>query len=145
MQTIMQESSSKFVSAPEPKLREVDMDLDHYWMTGFESLTTTYPSSSSSSSKGRHSDEYIIEEEPDTRRGVSSQFASAPQPSPQPISNKYSSRNYNNSSNITTSDSGEAQKKFGSAKAISSDQYFRDSADSNSVSGEMMLTNVILN
>lgn len=37
-------------------------------------------------------------------------------------------------STSTTHNDGAAQKKFGAAKAISSDQYFRDSANDDSVS-----------
>lgn len=116
-----------------------DMNLDirdlDYLISGFETLTNTFPSGSSSSNSGKpRNDEYIIEEEPDTaRRGVTSSFSNS-------SSSQSTNKNYNKTSSSSSSSSkqqtaeGEAQKKFGSAKAISSDQYFRDYANDNNVS-----------
>ncbi|XP_011501996.1 PREDICTED: ADP-ribosylation factor GTPase-activating protein 2 [Ceratosolen solmsi marchali] len=124
MQTIAQESSSKLVT-PERKLRDIDMDLD-YLITGFESLTNTF-TSNLLNTKGR-TDEFIIEEEPNLpRRGVTSQYSNSSQ-----ITSQISNKNSNKSINKSVSEGDEAQKKFGSAKAISSDQYFKDSLNDNS-------------
>lgn len=130
---IAQESSSKLITASEPKMRDTNLDiLDlDYLISGFETLTNTFPSSpsSSNSSNKPRNDEYIIEEEPDTaRRGVTSSFSNS-------SSSQSTSKSYNKtSSSKNQTAEGEAQKKFGSAKAISSDQYFRDYANDNNVS-----------
>jgi ADP-ribosylation factor GTPase-activating protein 2/3 len=130
MQTITQESSSKLITPPERKLRDIDMDLD-YLITGFESLTNNF-TSNLSNTKGRN-DEFIIEEEPNLpRRGATSQYSNSPQMSSQ-NSNKSSTKG----NNKPVSEGDEARKKFGSAKAISSDQYFRDSQNDNSVSNNL--------
>ncbi|OXU25409.1 hypothetical protein TSAR_012627 [Trichomalopsis sarcophagae] len=134
MQTIAQESSSKLITASEPKMRDMNLDIRDldYLISGFETLTNTFPSgasSSNSSSKPRN-DEYIIEEEPDTaRRGVTSSFSNLS--SSQSTNKSYNKTSSSGSSSKQQMDEGQAQKKFGSAKAISSDQYFRDNANDN--------------
>lgn len=111
-------------------MKDIDTDLD-YLMTGFVDVMPSSFSSGSSNSKSRN-DEFIIEEEPD-RRGISTQFSKT-NTSPMYSSPSNNSRSSNTSSSKKASDEGDAQKKFGGAKSISSDQYFRDSANDSSVS-----------
>lgn len=130
MQTIKQENSGKVITtqSTDSRIGEIEMDLD-YLITGFESLTNTFPSSSPSSKS--KNDEFFIVEEPDLRRGISTQFSGSSQSSSKPLNKSYS---HNTSSSKVSNDEGEAQKKFGGAKAISSDQYFQDYKNDNSVS-----------
>ncbi|KAJ8676332.1 hypothetical protein QAD02_012119 [Eretmocerus hayati] len=133
MQTITQEYSPKVITTSESKLRDIDMDLD-YLITGFESLTNTFPSSTYGAPVNirPRNDEFIVQEETDLQRGISSQLSGATSTSSS-STNKYSSKsNSNNRSSKSTVDDGEAQKKFAGAKAISSDQYFRDSRNDTS-------------
>ncbi|KAI4495549.1 hypothetical protein M0802_008561 [Mischocyttarus mexicanus] len=109
MKTITQESSSKNVTAAEPRSKNTDvigdlfMSLDEF----YTALSIPYPNNNSNKIK---SEEVVVIAEPEP-------------PKRQPPVN----RSNNNKSDNKTSDEGEAQKKFGSAKAISSDQYFQDS------------------
>lgn len=111
MKTITQENLPKVVTATEPKMRAIDLDLDDF-LTEFESTFTSL-TSSTLSSKVR--DEFLVEEEPES------------------LPRRMTSQNSRTSSHKDNPE-GEAQKKFGSAKGISSDQYFKDSAGDNSVS-----------
>ncbi|XP_015607671.1 ADP-ribosylation factor GTPase-activating protein 2 isoform X2 [Cephus cinctus] len=114
MRTITQESSNKTITAAEPRSREIYAEPDCV-MGGFEEFYTSFSNqySSNSNSKSSRAEEIVIVAEPDVpRRTV-------------PRSN-----NSKAESNKTAE--GEAQKKFGSAKAISSDQYFRDSSGDDS-------------
>ncbi|XP_058806888.1 ADP-ribosylation factor GTPase-activating protein 2 isoform X2 [Phymastichus coffea] len=130
MQTITQENSSKVMVPSEPKIKDVDTDLD-YLMSDLVDIMP-FTTSTSTSSKSRN-DEFIIEEEPD-RHGISTQFSKTNNSSSMYSnpSNNRSSSNNSSSSSKKIPDQGEAQKKFGGAKAISSDQYFRDCANDNS-------------
>lgn len=125
MQTLTQEKSTRNFTAKEPKMihREADLDMD-YLVTGFESLSSDFPNISTSS-KSRNRDEFFVVEEPD-KRPISTQFS---RPSPMQISSSKTNSKPNNKY-----EEGEAQKKFGGAKAISSDQFFRDSNSDNMVS-----------
>ncbi|KAI4476369.1 hypothetical protein M0804_013640 [Polistes exclamans] len=109
MKTITQESSSKNITAAEPRSKNTDvigdlfMSLDEF----YTALSIPYPNNNSNKIK---SEEVVVIAEPEP-----------PKRQP-PVS-----RQNNSKSDNKTSDEGEAQKKFGSAKAISSDQYFQDS------------------
>lgn len=97
MRTITQEVSSKTITASEPKSADAErssfISLDEF----YEALSTPY--SSNSNNKSRN-DEVVVIAEPELPKRVA-------------LSNR---------PNNTTSAEGEAQKKFGSAKAISSDR-----------------------
>ncbi|XP_053976187.1 ADP-ribosylation factor GTPase-activating protein 2 isoform X2 [Hylaeus anthracinus] len=113
MRTITQETSSKTITASEPRIvdgeRGLFISLDEF----YEALSTPY--SNNSNNKSRN-EEVVVIAEPEPPKRVA--------PSSRPNSTK------NDSKTITAE--GEAQKKFGSAKAISSDQYFQDSKDDDS-------------
>ncbi|XP_076179108.1 ADP-ribosylation factor GTPase activating protein 3 isoform X2 [Ptiloglossa arizonensis] len=110
MRTITQETSSKTITASEPKIvdagRGFFISLDEF----YEALSIPYSSNSSSKS---HSEEVVVIAESEPPKRVT--------PSTRPNNTK------NDTKTITVE--GEAQKKFGSAKAISSDQYFQDGKD----------------
>ncbi|KAL2724750.1 ADP-ribosylation factor GTPase-activating protein 2 isoform X1 [Vespula maculifrons] len=109
MKTITQESSSKTITAVESKSRDVDVDRDLFMSLDEFYTALSIPYSNNNSNKIK-SEEVVIIAEPEP-------------PKRQPLL----SRQNNNKSDNKSSDEGEAQKKFGSAKAISSDQYFQDS------------------
>ena len=120
MRVITQESSGRKVTASEPKFVSIDNDAEidrTNRLTDFDeffsALTTPY-GNKSGGNKSR-SDDFVVITEPDVpKRGPS--------------------RPSNNKVDMKPSTDGEAQRKFGGAKAISSDQYFRDSAQDDSVS-----------
>ncbi|OAD52601.1 ADP-ribosylation factor GTPase-activating protein 2 [Eufriesea mexicana] len=112
MQTITQETSSKTITASEPRPRddlerELLIRLDEF----YASLLTPYSSNTNNKS---HNEEVIIVKPESPKR------VAAP------------SKPNNSKNDNKTMVEGEAQKKFGSAKAISSDQYFQDSKDDDS-------------
>lgn len=120
MRTITQETSSKTVTASEPKSGDVErgpfISLDEF----YEALSIPYSSSnnnsnnnSNSNSKSSRSEEVVIAE-------------------PEPPKRVAPSSRPNNKGDSKEATGGEAQKKFGSAKAISSDQYFQDNKDDDS-------------
>ncbi|XP_076231480.1 ADP-ribosylation factor GTPase activating protein 3 isoform X2 [Calliopsis andreniformis] len=98
MRVITQETSSKTITASEPTTEDIEQNILASLGEYFEAL-----------SKSRNEEVVVIAElEPPKRVG--------------PSNRSNSSKN----DNKTTTVEGEAQKKFGSAKAISSDQYFQD-------------------
>ena len=121
MSTITQESSSKVFTASEPKreterLQSIEDDMRTItFEDALDDFTFDHGFRSAGFSSKPRNDEIIILTEPELpKRAV-------PRQSSAPISNK-------------TTPEGDAQKKFGSAKAISSDQYFRDSNNDDNVS-----------
>ncbi|KAK9305363.1 hypothetical protein QLX08_003613 [Tetragonisca angustula] len=114
MRTITQETSSKTITASEPRPRDVDIERDLFISLDefYAALSTPY--SSNTNNKSRN-EEVIVIAEPEPPKRVA--------PSSKP-------NNIKNDSKAVVE--GEAQKKFGSAKAISSDQYFQDSKDDDS-------------
>lgn len=122
MRTIMQETSSMTITASEPRPRDVDVERDPFINLDEFYVVFSTPYSGSTNNKSRN-EEVIVVAEPEPPKRV------AP-PSSKP----------NNSKNdVKTMVEGEAQKKFGSAKAISSDQYFQDNKDDDSVSCRYIL------
>ncbi|XP_026670944.1 ADP-ribosylation factor GTPase-activating protein 3 isoform X1 [Ceratina calcarata] len=116
METITQETSSKTVTAFELLPRDVDIERDL-----FISLDEPYAALASlinANNKSRN-EEVVVIAEPEPPKRVA------------PLSRPNHSKK---DTKTTTIEGGEAQKKFGSAKAISSDQYFQDSKDDDSVS-----------
>ncbi|XP_034196221.1 ADP-ribosylation factor GTPase activating protein 3 isoform X1 [Osmia lignaria lignaria] len=113
MRTITQETSSKTITASEPKPREIDIERDLFISLDefYAALSTPY--NSNNNNKSRNEEVLVIAEPEPPKRTA---------PPSKPNSNK-------NDNKILE---GEAQKKFGSAKAISSDQYFQDSKDDDS-------------
>lgn len=109
MKTITQESSAKTITATESRSRDIDVDRDLFMNLDefYTALLTPYSNNSNSKVK---SEEVTVIAEPEP-------------PKRQPLL----SRSSNSKNDNKTSVEGEAQKKFGSAKAISSDQYFQDS------------------
>lgn len=116
MRTITQETSSKTITASEPRPRDIDIERDLFISLDefYAALSTPY--SSNTNNKSRNEEVIVIAEPEPPKRIVPS--------------NKV---NIGKTDNKITVE-GEAQKKFGSAKAISSDQYFQDSKDDDSVS-----------
>lgn len=116
MRTITQETSSKTITASEPRPRDIDIERDLFISLDefYAALSTPY--SSNTNNKSRNEEVIVIAEPEPPKRIVPS--------------NKI---NIGKTDNKITVE-GEAQKKFGSAKAISSDQYFQDSKDDDSVS-----------
>lgn len=121
MRVITQESSGRKITASEPKFsaRDNDAEIDRSSrLTDFDeffsALSTPYGANKSSSNKSRGEDVVVISE-------------------PEIPKHATPRSNYGRNDNKTPAD-GEAQRKFGGAKAISSDQYFRDSANDDSVS-----------
>lgn len=114
MRTITQETSSKTITASEPKPREIDIERDLFISLDefYAALSTPY--SSNNNNKSRNEEVLVIAEPEPPKRTA---------PPSKPNSNKNDNKTLE----------GEAQKKFGSAKAISSDQYFQDSNDDDSV------------
>ncbi|XP_014211187.1 ADP-ribosylation factor GTPase-activating protein 2 isoform X2 [Copidosoma floridanum] len=121
MQVITQEVSSKVITATEPR-REKKIDID-FLLNDFVEVELRRKSSGI--------DEFIIEEDPDfSRRGVSSQFSAAP-PKETSTAPRNSSRS-SSSSNSKAPQESDIVKKYANAKAISSEQFFKDSPnDSN--------------
>lgn len=114
MKTITQETSSKTITAMEPRSRDVDIERDLF--VSLDEFYAAYANNTSSKSRG---EEIVVVAEPEPPKRLVSSVRSA---------------NTKNDKKASTALEGEAQKKFGSAKAISSDQYFQDSASDNSVS-----------
>lgn len=116
MRTITQETSSKTITASEPRPRDIDIERDLFISLDefYAALSTPY--SSNTNNKSRNEEVIVIAEPEPPKRIVPS--------------NKVNIGKTDNKIMIE----GEAQKKFGSAKAISSDQYFQDSKDDDSVS-----------
>lgn len=116
MRTITQETSSKTITASEPRPRDIDIERDLFISLDefYAALSTPY--SSNTNNKSRNEEVIVIAEPEPPKRIVPS--------------NKVNVGKTDNKTMIE----GEAQKKFGSAKAISSDQYFQDSKDDDSVS-----------
>ncbi|XP_012342301.1 ADP-ribosylation factor GTPase-activating protein 2 isoform X1 [Apis florea] len=114
MRTITQETSSKTITASEPRPRDIDIERDLFISLDefYAALSTPY--SSNTNNKSRNEEVIVIAEPEPPKRIVPS--------------NKV---NIGKTDNKITVE-GEAQKKFGSAKAISSDQYFQDSKDDDS-------------
>ncbi|XP_050496083.1 ADP-ribosylation factor GTPase-activating protein 2 isoform X1 [Bombus huntii] len=116
MRTIMQETSSRTITASEPRPRDIDVErdpftnLDEFYVV-LQSIT---PYSSNTNNKSRNEEVIVIAEPEPPKRVV-------------PLSKPNNSKN-----DVKTMVEGEAQKKFGSAKAISSDQYFQDNKDDDS-------------
>nr|XP_031836641.1 ADP-ribosylation factor GTPase-activating protein 2 isoform X1 [Nomia melanderi] len=113
MQTITQESSSKTVTTSESRTLDVERSLFISLDEFYEALSVPYISNNSKKSR---SEEVVVIAEPEPPKRVG--------PSNRPNSIK--------NDNKTTTPESEAQRKFGSAKAISSDQYFQDSKDDGS-------------
>ncbi|XP_033322802.1 ADP-ribosylation factor GTPase activating protein 3 isoform X1 [Megalopta genalis] len=113
MQTITQETSSKTVTASEPRIVDVErgpfISLDEF----YEALSIPYSNNTNKKSRG---EEVVVIAEPEPPKRVRPPSLSS---------------NNKSDSKVSTPES-EAQKKFGSAKAISSDQYFQDSKDDDS-------------
>ncbi|XP_078050945.1 ADP-ribosylation factor GTPase activating protein 3 isoform X2 [Augochlora pura] len=113
MQTITQETSSKTVTASEPKIVDVErspfISLDEF----YEALSIPYSINTNKKSRG---EEVVVIAEPEPPKRVR----------PPSLSSN------NKSDSKVSSPESDAQKKFGSAKAISSDQYFQDSKDDDS-------------
>lgn len=116
MRTITQETSSKTITASEPRPRDIDIERDLFISLDefYAALSTPY--SSNTNNKSRNEEVIVIAEPEPPKRIVPS--------------NKVNVGKTDNKIMVE----GEAQKKFGSAKAISSDQYFQDSKDDDSVS-----------
>lgn len=116
MRTITQETSSKTITASEPRPRDIDIERDLFISLDefYAALSTPY--NSNTNNKSRNEEVIVIAEPEPPKRIVPS--------------NKVNVGKTDNKTMIE----GEAQKKFGSAKAISSDQYFQDSKDDDSVS-----------
>ncbi|XP_006608830.1 ADP-ribosylation factor GTPase-activating protein 2 isoform X1 [Apis dorsata] len=114
MRTITQETSSKTITASEPRPRDIDIERDLFISLDefYAALSTPY--SSNTNNKSRNEEVIVIAEPEPPKRIVPS--------------NKVNIGKTDNKIMIE----GEAQKKFGSAKAISSDQYFQDSKDDDS-------------
>lgn len=109
MKTITQESKPKVITSGDIQTeREVDnfFTLDEYY--------SVYASNNKPSS--RHDEIIVVMDEPPKR--------AAPQTR---------SMNVKSDTRASSNAEGEAQKKFGSAKAISSEQYFQDSTSDNAV------------
>lgn len=115
MSTIVQESSLKTQTSSESRTRNADndaldrmaVDIDEFFLA----LKMPFPYNSNNKPR---TDEVIVVPEPDIpRRPPPRNNASKPEPK-------------------SSSPEGEAQKKFGTAKAISSDQYFKDSMSDDS-------------
>lgn len=113
MKTITQETSSKTITAVEPRARDVDIERDLF--VGLDEFYAMYANNTSKSSRGE--DVVVVAEPEPPKRLVSS--------------TRTTNKNDPKASSIVE---GEAQKKFGSAKAISSEQYFQDTTSDNSVS-----------
>ncbi|XP_043521262.1 ADP-ribosylation factor GTPase-activating protein 2 isoform X3 [Frieseomelitta varia] len=113
MRTITQETSSKTITASEPRSRDVDIERDLFISLDefYAALSTPY--SSNTNNKSRNEEVIVIAE-------------------PEPPKRVAPSKPNNIKNDSKTVVEGEAQKKFGSAKAISSDQYFQDSKDDDS-------------
>ncbi|XP_014488595.1 PREDICTED: ADP-ribosylation factor GTPase-activating protein 3 isoform X2 [Dinoponera quadriceps] len=111
MKIITQESSSKTITAVEPRSRDVDVERDLF--VGLDEFYAMYANSTSKSSRGE--DIVVVAE---------------PEPPKRLVTSTRTAKNDMKTSSPTVE--GEAQKKFGSAKAISSEQYFQDSASDNS-------------
>ncbi|XP_017793731.1 PREDICTED: ADP-ribosylation factor GTPase-activating protein 2 isoform X2 [Habropoda laboriosa] len=103
MRTIAQETSSKTITASAPTQRDLDIERGL-----FINLDEFYAALFTP-------EEVVVTAEPEQPKRVA--------PLSRPINAKNDSK---------TTAEGEAQKKFGSAKAISSDQYFQDSKDDDS-------------
>ncbi|XP_076626671.1 ADP-ribosylation factor GTPase activating protein 3 isoform X1 [Colletes latitarsis] len=114
MRSITQETSSKTITASEPRIFDVERGLSITLDEFYEALSIPFNSNSNDKSR---SEEVFVIAEPEPPKRVA--------PSSRPNSTTKSD------SKIITAE-GEAQKKFGSAKAISSDQYFQDSKDDDS-------------
>lgn len=112
MKTITQETSSKTITAVEPRSRDVDVERDLF--VGLDEFYALYANSTSKSSRG---EDIVVVAEPEPPKRLIS-----------------STRTVKNDSKASSTVEGEAQKKFGSAKAISSEQYFQDSTSDDSVS-----------
>ncbi|EFN85501.1 ADP-ribosylation factor GTPase-activating protein 2 isoform X2 [Harpegnathos saltator] len=108
MKTITQETSSKTITAVEPRLRDIERDL----IVGLDEFFAVYANSTSKSSR---SEDVVVVAEPEPPKRLIS-----------------STRTAKNDIKASPTVEGEAQKKFGSAKAISSEQYFQDSTSDNS-------------
>ncbi|XP_076749225.1 ADP-ribosylation factor GTPase activating protein 3 isoform X2 [Xylocopa sonorina] len=114
MKTITQETSSKTITASEPRPRDIDIERDLFISLDEFYAALSIPYSSNTNNKSRN-EEVVVIAEPEPPKRVA------------PLSRPSNSKS---DSKMTTE--GEAQKKFGSAKAISSDQYFQDSKDDDS-------------
>lgn len=109
MKTITQESKNVITSTPEVLSGETDL---------FFSLDEFYSAYNKPSSRN---DEVVVVAEPEPPKRL------APTSAPRITYIKSSAK-------PSPTIEGEAQKKFGSAKAISSEQYFQDSTSDNLVS-----------
>ncbi|XP_012246684.1 ADP-ribosylation factor GTPase-activating protein 2 isoform X2 [Bombus impatiens] len=114
MRTIMQETSSRTITASEPRPRDIDVERDPFINLDEFYVVFSTPYSSNTNNKSRNEEVIVIAEPEPPKRVV-------------PLSKPNNSKN-----DVKTMVEGEAQKKFGSAKAISSDQYFQDSKDDDS-------------
>ncbi|XP_060831544.1 ADP-ribosylation factor GTPase-activating protein 2 isoform X3 [Bombus pascuorum] len=114
MRTIMQETSSRTITASEPRPRDVDVERDPFINLDDFYVVFSTPYTSNTNNKSRN-EEVIVIAEPEPPKRVA------------PLSKPNNSKN-----DVKTMVEGEAQKKFGSAKAISSDQYFQDNKDDDS-------------
>lgn len=121
MRTIMQETSSRTITASEPRPRDIDVERDPFINLDEFYVVFSTPYSSNTNNKSRNEEVIVIAEPEPPKRVV-------------PLSKPNNSKN-----DVKTMVEGEAQKKFGSAKAISSDQYFQDSKDDDSVSCRYIL------
>lgn len=117
MKTITQETSSKTITAVEPRSRDMDIERDIISLEELLSIASNNYFNSTTSKPSRDSEDVIVTELEPPKRPVSL--------TPRAVSAKSDAKK------DTFADEGEAQKKFGSAKAISSEQYFQDSASDN--------------
>ncbi|XP_032671575.1 ADP-ribosylation factor GTPase-activating protein 3 isoform X2 [Odontomachus brunneus] len=111
MKTITQETSSKIITAVEPRSRDVDV-IERDLFVGLDEFYAVYANSTSKSSRG---EDIVVVAEPEPPKRLLS-----------------STRTVKNDAKASSTVEGEAQKKFGSAKAISSEQYFQDSTSDDS-------------
>ncbi|XP_066589818.1 ADP-ribosylation factor GTPase-activating protein 2 isoform X2 [Prorops nasuta] len=117
MKTITQEPSLKTITAIEPRPRDVDIDRDR--LPNLDDIRGFLISQRGSNNSKFRDEEVTIIEEPEPPKRTTTIFQN------------FSKKDSNKGSKQSVIDGGEAQRKFGSAKAISSDQYFHDSPSDN--------------
>lgn len=122
MKTITQETSSKTITAVEPRSRDLDIERDIISLDELLSIASNNYFNNTSSKLSRSNEDVVIVTELELPKR------------PTPSSRAASSVKKDAKKDLSSAVEGEAQKKFGSAKAISSAQYFQDSASDNAVS-----------
>lgn len=126
MRAITQETSSKIITAVEPKGRDADSDEDR--RSSFMSKSSSnydiddFSTWYDNTGKSRNNDDVIVVEEMNfSRRPTGASL----------VSND--NKNKGSKSKPPADFGVEAQNMFGDAKAISSDQYFKNSSNEDSV------------